>query len=40
MVSWIIFTLGPGLKLQKSSIVTDADIVAGLGERIPGDVQP
>ena len=25
---------------MKSSIVTDADVVAGLGERILGDVQP
>ena len=36
----MILTLGPGPELQKSSIVTDADIVAGLGERVPGDMQP
>ena len=36
----MILTLGPGPELQKSSIVTDADVVAGLGERAPGDVQP
>ena len=33
-------TLGPGPELQNSSIVPDADIVAGRGEGIPGDVQP
>ena len=33
-------TLGSGPELQKSSIVTDADVMAGLSERVPGDVQP
>ena len=33
-------TLGPGPELQKSPIVTDADVMAGLGERIPRDMQP
>ena len=26
--------------MRKSFVITDADIVAGLGERIPGDVEP